>query len=100
MRKQFEHGYLISDLAKAYGLAESTVSNIVHYHTHKRVRPGPNESREVPRLPTPRSRGNVASRLLEDASALTLPRHTPLSPVRPVAPEAMHEAGKTGLKGL
>lgn len=51
MRKQYEHGYRIVDLARAYVLAENTVSNIVHYRTHQRVRPGSNESRNVPHLP-------------------------------------------------
>ena len=51
MRIQYEAGYTILELRLAYGYSRQTVSDLVHYKTHKRVRLGPNESRDVPPLP-------------------------------------------------
>ena len=47
MRIQYEAGYTILELRLAYGYSRQTVSDLVHYKTHKRVRLGPNESRDV-----------------------------------------------------
>ena len=51
MRIQYEAGYTIMELRLAYGYSRQTISDLVHYKTHKRVRLGPNESRDVPPLP-------------------------------------------------
>ena len=51
VRIQYEAGYTILELRLAYGYSRQTVSDLVHYKTHKRVRLGPNESRDVPPLP-------------------------------------------------
>ena len=55
MRIQYEAGYTIMELRLAYGYSRQTISDLVHYKTHKRVRLGPNESRDVPPLPVPAS---------------------------------------------
>ena len=54
MRIQYEAGYTILELRLAYGYSRQTVSDLVHYKTHKRVRLGPNESRDRAATPTPR----------------------------------------------
>ena len=55
MRIQYEAGYTIMELRLAYGYSRQTISDLVHYKTHKRVRLGPNESRDVPPLPVQES---------------------------------------------
>ena len=73
MRIQYEAGYTILELRLAYGYSRQTVSDLVHYKTHKRVRLGPNESRDVPPLPrqqrTPEEQARV-SELMQRKYAL------------------------------
>ena len=38
IRKQYRHGYTITDLAEAYGRAHSTIAAVVHGRRYTRVR--------------------------------------------------------------
>ena len=50
MRKQYEIGHSIRELAEGYDLHRETVADIVHYRTHKRVKEG-----KAPPIPKPRT---------------------------------------------
>ena len=53
MRLQHQAGYTIEAIRMAYGYTRKTVSDLVNHKTHARVRLAPNESRDVPPLPSP-----------------------------------------------
>ena len=53
MRMQHQAGYTIEAIRMAYGYTRKTVSDLVNHKTHRRVRLAPNESRDVPPLPSP-----------------------------------------------
>ena len=71
MRIQYEAGYTILELRLAYGYSRQTVSDLVHYKTHKRVRLGPNESRDVPPLPPPTLAGCTTYQATHEGTAGT-----------------------------
>ena len=62
IRKQYDAGYTITEIAKAHGRSRTSIADVCHRRTYKRVKDLP----DVPRLP-----------LTEEAWARLKSRRTP-----------------------